>query len=998
MKRIYGFLVLLVGLVLTSCDISDMHNLQDKNPAPEGYVNISFGAQILGQPKVMTKVVDPDGEDINTMTLFCFDSYGLFISTATASLTPDSGSPSVSGSFEATIPNHTSIIHFVANQNMAKFSARPGMSEDEVLSVLEGSSGMMIYWGRYQKNDPTVGDISDELKGKTINLVRNHAKITVANQTSNGYLVVTGFVVVNSNAFGTVAPYHPEKGFFWTNDYKQMDFVTLPHNNVKLSDIKDVRVQESQYIFESENTSDDPISVIIAGYEPGDVSKTVKYYRVVLVDENVEQVLVVRNFEYILNITGTLSYGQSTFDAALTAPATNNVWLSIADNINEVRSDSYILSVDETDVIIRADKNTFENQTYELFYTFTDINGNPVSADKAPSVNWLDGNNVAYHNFTNSYDTSSGRGTIYLTLNHMDALDMRSGTLLVKSGPLQRKIEVVTIKAQDFTPVWITTQVYGQKTGEHITLMFNVPENTPEAVFPMEVLISTNILDVRSESGMDLPIRYTTDEGFYGSTEDSINPWGYKYVMTVTEPGKQRVYFQNILEQDGNVASYISLESPFFNTLTRQFTFSDQNKAIMVEGLSEYDAHNHLADDDVIYYMLVPQKKGAQVVFDSHWVNLNYAPTQPNYYLYPAVTDEFMFYTSNLDHSHVSHTTQFEFQAAIDAEQGGRILGFTPLAGVGGAAGATFHLETNKAKSAEVVRLASNAVGMTSIVDAAKQYAGNTYRSFVFELANYHPYHFAAKINGQGEYAVGENAELVSDIALTYQPGQEVNIEFDVTSFRANDGASVDPFGEAFEIYIDAPMLELDAARLAACNLTAAKIKADPSTPGRFIYTVDADRAAERAFGTGAALVTDATGANQAGERKTIPFKTKSIVSAGEIKISSDEQMAVFHTKKFDVSNASIQGTIKYNDGSLKDVPTHSFVPFELVSDNTRIGTVTLSSDGNYQLRLRAEYEFDWETDKVQFEVAIGDKVYYAEYASLKDLFTSPNVAMTLRS
>lgn len=998
MKRIYGFLVLLVGLALTGCQLSDLHNLQETDPAPEGYVNISFGAQILGQPKVMTKVVDPDGEDINTMTLFCFDSYGLFISTATATLTPDSGTPSLSGSFKATIPNHTGIIHFVANQNMAKFSAQPGMSEDEVLSVLEGSSGMMIYWGRHEKSDPASGNIADELKGKTINLVRNHAKITVANPTTNGYLVVTGFAVVNSNAFGTVAPYHPEKGFFWTNDYTQMDFVTLPHNKAKLSDIHDVRHQESQYIFESENTSDDPISVIIAGYEPGDAGKTVKYYRVVLVDENVEQVLVVRNFEYILNITGTLSYGQSTFESALAAPATNNVWLSIADNINEVRSDSYILAVEETDIIIRADKETFDNQTYEVFYTYTDINGDPVAAAQAPSVTWLDGNNVAYHNFTNSYDAATGVGTIYLTLNHMDELDMRSGTLLVKSGPLQRKINVITIKAQDFTPAWITTQVYGLKTGEHITLVFNVPETTPDAVFPMEVLISTNILDVRSESGMDLPIRYSTDDDFYGSTDESINPWGYKYVMTVTEPGKQRVYFHNILEQDGNVASHISLESPFFNTLTRQFTFSDQNKAIMVEGLREYDAHNHMADDEVIYYMLVPQKRGAQVVFDSHLVDLDYAPTNPNYYLYPAVTDEFMFYTNNLDHSHVSHAAQFEFRAAFNTEQGGRILGFTPLSGVGGAAGATFHLETNKAKSAEIVRLASNAVGMTSILDASKTYAGNTYRSFVFELANYHPYHFAAKVNGQGDYTVGENPETVSDVTFTYQPGQEVNVEFDVTSFRApSDASSVDPFGEQFEIYIDAPMLELDAARLAACNLTAAKIKADPSTPGRFIYTVDADRAAEKAFGTGAALAADATGADQSGERKTIPFKTKDIVSAGKITISSNEEKVVFYSKTFDVANSSITGTIKYNDGTLKDVPAQSFVPFELVSDNTRIGAITLSSDGNYQLRLRAEYEFEWETDKVQFEVEIDGKVYYAEYASLKDLFANPNVTMTLR-
>lgn len=998
MKRIYGLIILLVGMAFTSCELSDMHNLMEENPAPEGYVNVSFGTQILGQPKVMTKVVDPDGEDINTMTLFCFDSYGLFISTATASLTPNSGSPSLSGAFDATIPSHTSIIHFVANQNMASFAAQPGMSESDVLSVLEGSSGMMIYWGRYQKSGDSA-DVAEELKGKTINLIRNHAKITVANQANNGHLVVTGFVVVNSNAFGTVAPYHPEKGFYWNNNHELMDFVTLPHNTSKLSDINDVRAQESQYIFESENSSDDPLSVIIAGYLPDDANKTIRYYRVVLVDENVEQVLVVRNFEYILSIVGTLSYGQTTFDAALTAPATNNVWLSIADNINEVRSDSYILAVDETDIVIRADAETFVNPIYEVFYTFTDIDGNPVTASEAPEVTWLDNNNVANNNFTNNYDTSSGRGTIYLRLNNMGSMDMRSGTLLVKRGPLQRKISVVTIKAQDFTPAWITTQVYGLKTGEHITLVFNVPENTPDAVFPMEVLISTNILDVRSSSGMDLPIRYANSSDYYGSTDTAINPWGYKYVMTVTEPGKQRVYFHNILEQGDNVSSQISLESKFFNTLTRAFTFSDQNKALTVEGLQEYTNHPQGADDDVIYYMLVPQKKGAQVLFDSHFVNLNYTAANPdNYYLYPNTTDEIMLYSKYLDHSHVSHVGQFTFRGAFNTEQGGRILGFTPLAGVGGSAGVKYHLETNTAKSAEIIRLATNAQGMPSILDENVNYAGDTYRSFIFELANYRPFHFAAKINGQGEYAVGITEESVSNINFTYQPGQAVDVEIDITSFQGSDGKCVDPFGREFEIYIDAPMLEIDAARLAACNLTADKLKADPATPGRFIYTVASTRDAERVFGMGDALVPDASGASQSGERKKLPFKTKDIVSAGEIVLSSEAEEVVFYTKKFEVANSSITGTIKYNDGSIKDVPAQSFVPFELVSDNTRIGAVTLTSDGNYALRLRAEYEFDWETDRVQFEVAIGDKTYYAEFDSIKDLFNNPNIIMTERS
>lgn len=190
-------------------------------------------------------------------------------------------------------------------------------------------------------------------------------------------------------------------------------------------------------------------------------------------------------------------------------------------------------------------------------------------------------------------------------------------------------------------------------------------------------------------------------------------------------------------------------------------------------------------------------------------------------------------------------------------------------------------MKTNRASSAEVVRIASNQSGSPSALPAGGTYSGNSYRSVTFELANYNPFRFAARVNGVGEDATGADEEPVTALAWTYEPEQKVDIEIDVTSFAGSDGKSADPFGEAFEIYIDAPMLKIDAARLAECNLTADKLKADPDHAGRFIYTVDADRKEERAFGTASAMKTDAmAGVDQTGERKTLPFVTGSVVSA----------------------------------------------------------------------------------------------------------------------
>ena len=193
-------------------------------------------------------------------------------------------------------------------------------------------------------------------------------------------------------------------------------------------------------------------------------------------------------------------------------------------------------------------------------------------------------------------------------------------------------------------------------------------------------------------------------------------------------------------------------------------------------------------------------------------------------------------------------------------------------------------------------------------------------------------------------------------------------------------------------------MLEIDEARLAECNLTRDKLREDPDHAGRFIYTVAADRDAERNFGTGAALLYDASGlADQSGERKTLPFRTSSIVSAGNIVVSSNEEKVVFFSKTFAVTNTPIAGSLKYRDdaGVEHDVPRNAFVAFERVRNNSCIGSMTVVADGRYELRLRKEYAFNWYTDEVElyYEDDAGN-MYRQTYPNLAELFAAPDIVL----
>ena len=120
--------------------------------APEGYVKVSFGVDVPEMTKVAVRAVDPDGEDIHNMTLFCFNPYGLFIAAVDATLSPVTG---VSGRFDAIIPEETKIIHFIANQNPGLYSDEDFVNKTEasVIADMEGASGMLIYWARFEASD-----------------------------------------------------------------------------------------------------------------------------------------------------------------------------------------------------------------------------------------------------------------------------------------------------------------------------------------------------------------------------------------------------------------------------------------------------------------------------------------------------------------------------------------------------------------------------------------------------------------------------------------------------------------------------------------------------------------------------------------------------------------------------------------------------------------------------------------------------------------------------
>lgn len=81
----------------------------------------------------------------------------------------------------------------------------------------------------------------------------------------------------------------------------------------------------------------------------------------------------------------------------------------------------------------------------------------------------------------------------------------------------------------------------------------------------------------------------------------------------------------------------------------------------------------------------------------------------------------------------------------------------------------------------------------------------------------------------------------------------------------------------------------------------------------------------------------------------------------------------------------------------MRDVPRNAFVSFERVSNGTRIGSMTITADGEYELRLRKEYAFNWYTDPIGVYYRDGEgNTWHADVTSLADLFDDTAIEMRL--
>ena len=761
MKRLF-VLITMAAFALAACSEDPTMQAGGTVPSPDGTVTLTGTVTVPDMTVVQTRSVDNDGWGIQSLYGFCFGEGGMFISRVRADV--KTAPPVLEGEFTLQIPSSTRIIHFVANANLDNFddAQNVGSYITSVIPLLESTSGKMVYWAEYRhEGDFTSGE------NIHIQMVRNRARIEVrVDESLAGEFETDGFSICNTYASGTVAPFDPKSlSFGWDatavdGEYPNL-YVTLPTNAVKATDAQEVDHDQYRYIFEDPNPEDDQTYLIVKGRAVGAAEWS--YYKVLFLREDKTPWPIYRNMWYEVVIRKSLADSPSyaTFAEAKAGIPVNDVYVSVSPDIPTVSDGQRILSVGNTTHLLDGTEGR-----YMITYTYRNIDGSTTGLS-APSVSWLSNDRVAQTDMLlNNYDQLTGQGTVEI-VPFAAGTTARYAELSLRAGVLSRTVSLMLVHPFEFTPVWISSGINGSVSNQDVTLVFQIPDDYPQELLPLECRISANEITGTSETPLQLIFQKDYDADEWGEQ----TAWPYKYVYMAQTPGTHRIYFRTTHELTDNNSALI-LEARHFETVTKHIRVTNDSRSLEFVGLRDYTER--------VKYTLVPKIAGSEVALQFRFIDETGSAVTTD----PGTTVR--FYTNNLEPAE-GQTGLEEVATDPEMESNGRYLSYTPQAADRNGEGVyTVRFRTRVAVSDEPVRIA----------DEYTQYASAT-----MELATYgyFPFHFTVE---------GDNGTQV----IPYGPGTPVTVRFDTSGFTSQTGEFISPGNVQYTCFIATENLEPDPA------------------------------------------------------------------------------------------------------------------------------------------------------------------------------------------
>lgn len=909
-KILHSILLLLLLLAgLSACTDTLLVQDSERTLLPNGDVLLKSEVSVQGIPQVVTRDIDPDGLVITNIWMLCFDDKYCYIGRREATFTTVTNESGTSYKLSVGVPQATKVIHIVGNLSLGDFNAPVGISENTLLPSLLSASGRMAYWARHEFTDGPAN-----FSG--IKLLCNQAKVSYEVDSNATDVTVQGFALCYCRAWGTIAPFNPSaegnKFDFPLDKFNELYITSPDGEHLGLSpDPEEVSAAAEQYLFEDPNTLEEPVYAIMKIKTASDNGK---YYKIMFVDAENNQLPLYRNYEYKINILSVpTALGYTSFDEAKNGTAANNVWVSIDPEIPSLSDGTNTLDIPG-------------GTTY--VYTASGAQSIPFTydGDGTVSVSWLknDGSVSLKAPVVNpvtpaTESTASTTQSYAIDIELLKPKDLPStGTLVLRAGEFTRQIKVYLMKEMEFKPVLASTPI-PQVKGELVAMTFMIPDTYPAEMFPITCKIATNKMNPVNTDGKHFTtiaedcsfwITHTAEDGTE-TTDEHKTDWGYKFVYTIDKPGPQEVLFRmnssvgndtegtvsGCKEEQGVLHTHIFLEADYFKDEEKiiHFQEAEENNRIRFvgEGADNTEPEQLVVPGQLVMTNVLPTAN--QEVTCSLYFEGTNVPAGSQMRISTEALKDLSIGTEGVS---IVKTVQNDVSTDYWLEFNSDFIAATDNV-------LTLNFKTKSAKVDDYVRF---------FMDNKEDGTANTtkFKSATLSLKSAQAFDFGLTMNPEIPYGIGQPLVLTFTV-----PGNAI----ETTGLKVNfltKNLGVDPSDPYFD-YLHA-------------------------FPGGGGYELDIPGGSDKVEAVG-----------------SIRFLTTRIASAETVTLcTADDTQALFDPIVKEYANTPATGTISLPEGLETPLDANSFIALER-KNGTRVGVFKITSSGTtatYELTLRPEYEF----------------------------------------
>lgn len=531
-------------------------------PDPPLNGEVSFNITLSKDNESVFRRVYISANDVENIFVLVFDYNGNFISRTQASQGEEVGNYKVNlPSTDQLLPadKRKRVVHFICNYDWSGFSdiTNVGKHENEIIAPLSTSGQEVAYWQRIELSN----GISESTFPKTIELIRNVAKISMNNDSNSGSggnsLSEATFAIGAYMDHGTIAPFNTSTLCFEEGAAVESPFASVQYTQTSDFTMMGVGTNWGNpiYCYERKNSlSREPLYIIVKGKYNSD--QTFTYYKIDII-KNGESALcdILRNHHYKIKIKGITGRGASTLLEAINSPASNNLIFSIVlEDYTSVSDGIAILNV-ETTVKIMVEAN----KEYKIGFSYFPIAG---AAENNSSVQVdLEQSDIPSEQVVSPGSIqvvrTAGKAHILLRTNTtLHPYYINSARLIlttVREGVVLRRVIKLRLRIPiTFENLKISPNPAPAAIGSDIEISFKIPNSIQNQLYPFPVYITSKNITPNLDNGKDDKL-----------TLDYQKPGYFRYTYMVTRPGEHTIHFKT---STNAFSENLKLESELFKT------------------------------------------------------------------------------------------------------------------------------------------------------------------------------------------------------------------------------------------------------------------------------------------------------------------------------------------------------------------------------------------------------------------------------------------------